>query len=248
MKLTLRQKLSFYTHLWKALTRTYHTQLTATFRPYLRNDGVVFDVGAHAGHFTKLYSSLVPDGCVYSLKPSAYSRRILQTMIGIKGLDNVFMVPCGLSDSARAELLHTPIKDRGSLGYGLAFVGDTAGSPRQLVSTSVRLATIDGIVEALGIERLDFLKADIEGAELAMLRGAWETLQQYLPTLYLEIDDGALARNGDSGAELLSYLAGLGYTEVLEVDETTGEHRPASLPDDTRIHGNFLFPSPVRGR
>ena len=43
--------------------------------------------------------------------------------------------------------------------------------------------TIDKLVEELGIERVDFIKADIEGEELNMLKGARKTIEKFKPKL-----------------------------------------------------------------
>lgn len=246
MKLTPRQRLSYYVHLKKALTRRHHLHLQPMFAGYLAEDAVVFDVGAHAGQFTKLFATMLPKGRVYAFEPSAYARRILQTVVGLKGLDNVYVLPCGLSDTAREAMLHTPVKAQGSLGYGLAFVGETAGTTRALVSDSITLSTVDQVADMLALKRLDFVKADIEGTELSMLEGAHQTLVSLAPTLYLEVDDDCLARNGHTGRDLLAYLEALGYTQVLAVEETSGTMTAASFGEATPIRGNFLFPSPRR--
>ena len=48
------------------------------------------------------------------------------------------------------------------------------------------LTTIDCVVETLGLDRLDFIKADIEGWELRLLRGSERTLKRFRPRLLLE--------------------------------------------------------------
>ena len=53
----------------------------------------------------------------------------------------------------------------------------------------VPLATLDSIVAELGLERIDYIKMDIEGAERHALQGARETLQQHRPTLSIATEN-----------------------------------------------------------
>lgn len=57
------------------------------------------------------------------------------------------------------------------------------GRGRALSEVEVDLVTIDAIVEQLGLERVDVLKMDIEGAERNALRGAFQTIRRFKPTL-----------------------------------------------------------------
>ena len=62
-----------------------------------------------------------------------------------------------------------------------------------------------------GVTRLDLIKADIEGWEMQMLKGAENTLKQFRPALMLEMVDHHLARAGDSRDALWTFLTERGY-------------------------------------
>lgn len=70
---------------------------------------------------------------------------------------------------------------------------------------------LDAFCATLPVTRIDLIKADIEGWELHMLRGAAETLTRFRPALYLEVYDDFLRRAGDSAEALAMFLSGLGY-------------------------------------
>jgi FkbM family methyltransferase len=241
MKLTFKQKTSFLNHLFKALTRSHHDNLRSLLAAYIKENSVIFDVGGHAGQFTKLFSSMVPDGQVYTFEPSVYSRSILQVMAGIKYLQNVYVLPFGLSDTPRHAEIHTPVKNKGSLGYGLAFVGSKENYQRDVISSQILLSSVDEVVKALAIDRLDFIKADIEGGELLLLHGAEQALGKYKPTLLLEIDDFALQRNSHSGKQLVNYLSSLGYNTIHQVDIEKAEMITAVSPSQENFNGDYLF-------
>lgn len=241
MKLTFKQKTSFYNHLFKALTRSHHGNLQVLLSSLIRDDSVIFDVGGHAGQFTKLFSRMVPQGQVYTFEPSIYSRSILQVMTGLKYLQNVYVLPFGLAEKPGHAEIHTPIKKKGSLGYGLAFVGSKENYQREVVSSQILLSTVDHVVESLAINRLDFIKADIEGGEFSLLSGAEETLKKYKPALLLEIDDYALQRNHHSGRQLVNFLFGMGYNSIQQIDIEKAEIISTVDFSQESFNGDYLF-------
>src|SRR5260370_747349 len=78
-----------------------------------------------------------------------------------------------------------------------------AGVAQEIVART----TIDDVLKALDLERLDFIKADIEGWELRLLHGAESTLARFRPRLLLELTGAALARAGDRLDDAFAFLA-----------------------------------------
>ena len=213
-RLTVRQRLTWSAHLWKALTRQHHLELRSRFRPLIPQDGVVLDVGAHAGQFTKLFSAMAPMGHVHAFEPGSYALSILRTVKSFKRLSNVTVHACGLGDSSKTGTLNVPIKESGSVGFGLSFVGDSQAQERPSVTEDVAIRRLDEVVTECGIPHVDFIKCDIEGSELRMLVGARETLSRFSPAIYIELLNDNLVRHGDSIRALTDYLGDLGYRPV----------------------------------
>lgn len=174
-------------------------------------DGVVFDVGAHAGQFSKLFASIAAEGRVYAFEPGSYARAILRTVIWLKRLPNVSIVPLGLGGVTGVTLLNLPIKASGSRGFGLSHLGAPEARWERVAQELVGQATIDAVAERLGLTRLDFIKADIEGWEVQMLRGARDSLQRFRPRLLLELAGAQLARAGDRISDAFALLGEHGY-------------------------------------
>lgn len=208
--LTFRQRLDWLRHFGTACFQQHHQELAPVFRPYVPEDAVVFDVGAHAGQFAKLFSRLAPAGQVYAFEPSPYTLSLLRPVLAWNRARNVEIVAAGLSAEAGEAPLSTPIKKSGVRGFGLASLAGVSAGRRKSDET-VPLETLDGFVERKAVTRLDFIKADIEGWELHMLRGAVGALARFRPALYLEISQDALARAGDAPAGVWALLEPLGY-------------------------------------
>jgi FkbM family methyltransferase len=200
----------FFAHLFKAVFKQHHRELLPLLRPLISADAVVLDVGAHAGQYAKLFARLAPRGRVYAVEPQSYARRILRAALAVNRLGNVIILPVALGARRGKARLTIPVKASGSYGFGLAHLGpDQRGGPAE--TEEVDVETLDGLAQRLGLARLDFIKADIEGFEQAMIEGATLTLKRLKPALLIEFNQAHLARAGGSVASLWKMLKGLGY-------------------------------------
>jgi FkbM family methyltransferase len=183
------------------------------FAPHVPAGSTVIDVGAHAGQFSKLFSRLVgPAGAVHAFEPSRYTRRILKAALAANRCRNVSVHAAGLSDQPGVLTLSTPVKTSGLRAYGLASLGGVAArTGRGEIAEEVPVTTLDEFVSDNALQ-VAFIKADIEGWEAHLVRGAARTLAAQKPALFMEIDAALIARAGDDAAALLSYLIALGYT------------------------------------
>lgn len=198
-------------HLWKAVTQQHHRELLPLFRRFIPAEGIVVDVGAHAGQFAKLFARCAASGRVYAVEPSAYARSILTAVVRLHRLGNVAIVPMALGADRRESQLSTPIKASGSHGFGLAHLGEPEDRWHRVATETVSETTLDALAAELRLDRLDFIKADIEGSEMRFLAGARETIARFRPRLLVELNDAHLARAGDTMADAFVLLAGLGY-------------------------------------
>jgi FkbM family methyltransferase len=209
LRLEGRARLTFAAHLFKAIAKQHHRELIPILRPILPPDGIVFDVGAHAGQMAKLFAGMAPMGRVYAFEPGAYALSVLRPAVRLRGRGRIRVEPIALGAEPGRLTLTTPIKRSGSYGFGLSHLG-TEGGGRSF-RHEVEVDTIDRYVDRHRIARLDLIKADIEGWELRMLQGARRTLATLRPALVLEAVDAYLARAGDTRGDLWRLLRGLGY-------------------------------------
>lgn len=221
----------FFAHLFKAIFKQHHRALAPLVRTLVPEDGIVFDVGAHAGQCTKLFARLAPSGLVVAVEPGSYARLILRTALRLNRLRNVAVLPMALGERSGVALLSVPVKRSGSYGFGLSHLG--AADARTAEVEAVAVATLDDVAASLGLERLDLIKADIEGYELRLVMGARATLARFRPALLLELDDGHLARAGDTLAAAWNTLAALGYRPY--------EPTPARTPLASPTGGDVLW-------
>jgi FkbM family methyltransferase len=226
---------SLIAHLWKATTQQHHRALLPLLARCVPQDAVVFDVGAHAGQFTKLFARLASSGQVYAIEPGSYARSILRAAVWTRRLRNVAIVPVALGAENRLARLNMPVKASGAVGFGLSHLGAPESRWSRVAIETVAQTTIDDLADALALDRLDFVKADIEGGELRMLEGAQHALERFRPRLLIELSDAHLARRGATVADAFTFLAARGYRAfAMQAD---GRLVPVGEPCD----GDFWF-------
>jgi len=193
-QLSLHGKLTYLAHLFKAITRKHHLEFLPILKASLSDNLIIIDVGAHSGQFTKLFSAIVPDGRVYTFEPGSYASSILKKVIGLHRLQNVTHINKGLGENYKKERLNIPIKKSGSLGFGLSHLGSDKQDVRTTLSETIEIITLDSFAESEKLEKINFIKADIEGWEMQLLLGAKSAIQKWHPILTLEVNRLFLSR------------------------------------------------------
>ena len=232
LALTPRRWATFFAHCLKATCKQHHTELLPALTKVLPRDGVVFDVGAHAGQFAKLFARMAPLGTVYSFEPGRYARSVLMIALGLNRAVNVRLFPFGFSDKAARLELSVPIKKSGSFGFGLSHLGASHDN-RAAETEVVELVTMDSFCAAFPVDRIDLIKADIEGWEMRMLAGGVQTLARFRPALWIELVDGHLGRAGDSLASFWQFLIDQRYVPHAVTDD--GSFTVISIPREGDI-------------
>lgn len=178
---------------------------------------VVFDVGAEYGLYTWSLARLVgPTGAVHAVEPQPELARHLRRTGAALGARTVTLHEFALSAHSGEGHLSRPSRRYWPV-HGRTFLSDdTTGLSsndefHHHTSIDVGVETLDDLVNRLGVTRLDFVKADVEGGEARLLAGAKATLERFHPTLLLELEDRHLARFDTSVAQVVDVLADLGY-------------------------------------
>ena len=173
----------------------------------LRRSPVFLDVGANRGQSIQSMRLMRPDARIEAFEPNPRLAERLDKVFG----GSVRVHALGLSDRAGSVALHIP-HYRGMSYDGLASV-DRDYAARWLNAETVygfdaRRLAIETVVcrlarlDDLGIEP-DFVKLDVEGHELAALRGATRTLETARPVLLVE--------NGHANPDIVAFMRRLGY-------------------------------------
>jgi FkbM family methyltransferase len=207
---------------WFAQSAEYEPEVTAVFREHLAPGMGVIDLGANVGYFALLAASLVgPSGYVLAMEPNPRNIRLLEASRRLNGFAH--LVPCQAAAGKTTGLL--ALHAAGSNGTTSPPADDPA---RLLAAETVAAVRPDALVPAG--RRIDFIKADVEGAEFLALSGCDTIIARDRPVIVSEFSPGLMPGiSGIEGTDYLRWLTGLGYaTAVLRAD---GPPVPAETPD-----------------
>lgn len=191
----------------------YNVHLVALLDRLLKPGMVVVDVGANIGEVSLVCANRVGrSGRVIAFEPVASIADELQFNIDRNQLNPVVDVQrLGLGDVAGRFSMYGSCgqfgSDESNRGLG-SLHGDPLKDP---ILGEVDVATLDEVLERLGVDRLDILKVDIEGGELACLKGGLESLQRFRPIVIVEVQEHSARTAGHRGRDILELLRPLGY-------------------------------------
>ncbi|WP_406492186.1 FkbM family methyltransferase [Streptomyces sp. NBC_00846] len=214
----------------------------AGLRPLLGPGAVCLGIGAEYGLCTwNLSAQAGPSGKVRSVEPLRGPAQWLRTVAATLGCDNVTVHHMALCERAHEGTMSLP-RRRLLPVHGRAYLTVGASGPGPIVEfatsrpVTTPARTVDGLCHHMGLDRVDFIKADVEGAEAAVLSGARRTLLRHRPALLLEIEDRHLEKYDMKAAHLVGRLAALDY--VMYRWQKRSWVRVADVTDDCR---NYLF-------
>jgi FkbM family methyltransferase len=154
-------------------------------RALIRPGDTVIDVGANLGVYTFELSRLVgPRGRVHAIEPDPPSIARLE---GLRHrLPNITVHPVALSDGRGTATLNVPVVRGRRVSTLASLTVPPWHDGLEHVAVTVDLEPLDAVVPAEG-RLASFVKIDVEGHELAVLRGAAATLRA-LPAMLIEIE------------------------------------------------------------
>lgn len=155
---------------------------------------IFFDVGANVGYYSILASSIVgKDGLVVSFEPLDRNRSFLEKHKELNAAENMQILPFAISDASGTAMFFE--------GSDPAMGGLTVKDGREF---EVETVTLDDVVSRIG-HTPTVMKIDVEGAEMAVLKGGERTLRSAKPKIFLSTHSPDLRR------DCIEILSTIGY-------------------------------------
>ena len=182
----------------------FESETLKRFSELVKNGDTVLDIGANVGVFSLLGSKLVGEtGKIYAFEPSQNTFNALTENLSLNNIKNVF--PQRLALSNTEGVIHLGAVENDALNFIDVKNKNTAGE-------AVEMTTLDKWLKINNLNKIDFIKIDIEGAELLCFKGAIEMLKNAPPTILMECNEVWCKRFDYSVFDLLQFLHGFGYT------------------------------------
>ncbi|AWM04871.2 FkbM family methyltransferase [Bradyrhizobium amphicarpaeae] len=185
----------------KALLRNERTELNAIWR-HLKPGDVACDIGANKGSFIYWLSWWVHDGRVVAFEPQPELAQALTGICDVIGLANVTVEAKAVYSHSGPQDLYVPEGHQ----PGASLCHGDAKAEHVSILTVPAIALDDYFKPT---ERIALLKIDVEGAELAVFKGAERILRNDGPMLVFECENRHLA-SGHVG-DVVAFLERLGY-------------------------------------
>lgn len=178
---------------------------------FVHEGAVCIDVGANIGVYSSVMARLVGHaGAVHAFEPVCHVRQKLLANVQLNGHSWIEVNECALGDGN--DILEMHQVNEGEFRSGTSsFVKNENFSqmgPEKFTTIRVTVKTLDRYVEDCCLDKIDFVKLDVEGFELKVLLGGEATIDRYGPTILMEYDS---VRHGHDAAAFIEFFERLQY-------------------------------------
>lgn len=192
---------------------------------------VVLDIGSNLGWYSIFLSLMNQNIKIFSFEPVLDIYDSLIKNIELNSIKNIFPNQIALSDSIGKTEMFFSEKQTG------------ATSLRKLVSSQtekriIEKTTLDLFVEKSKIEQIDFIKCDVEGGELHVLKGGLDTIREFKPILFFELLRKWAHKFEYHPDEVIQILKELGYSCFKVTNHKLEEIQSISKKENAT---NFFF-------
>lgn len=203
----------------RLLLGTYEPMTVRYLRSRLRPGMVAVDVGANVGYFARLMAEAVGrEGVVVALEPNPATFVLLRE--NTAHLPQVLAFPLAAAEAEGVYGLEVP-----RYSSGVAHLREASGG------LPVYGVPLGKLLQGLGLERVDLLKLDVEGAEPLVLRSLGPFAERVAEVL-TELEPRNLARFGFAPQGLLAVLQEMGFRRFRVMEALTPEGRGSPLAGD----------------
>jgi FkbM family methyltransferase len=195
----------------------------------LHPDFTVFDIGANVGWYSLNISKKFPGIKIHAFEPIPKTFRYLNDNIKLNGLKNITTNTFGLSNSDKNVLFYY-YKE----GSGNSSLVNLSNRGEEMSS---KVYELDNYVKNNNL-RVDFIKCDVEGAELFVFEGALKTLKDQKPIVFTEMLRKWSSRFNYHPNVIISLFRNIGYNCYTLRD---GKLIPFSFMKEDTVETNFFF-------
>jgi FkbM family methyltransferase len=210
---------------------------------------VIVHAGASNGRHTFHLLKDFPGARVVAIEPASFNIRVLKMGIAMRGLgDKIRVIHAAASDQPGEMTLLTPRKTTGKRARAFAFLTENATDRPDFQGTGHFKETVKIIrLDDLGLDKVDFIRMDIEGAEFAALNGAKQLIDRNLPNFLIEIHHALLReRFGASAEQIADMFSDRGYRFFAVNEDGVMVERPGLELNKGRDFQDYYFIHPDR--
>lgn len=220
----IQQQLFWYGH--------YEKELGELLKKIVRPGDVFLDLGANIGYFSLLVAINSPFANIISFEPVKDLFQNMNDNISLNNLKNISTINAAAGEiSEEKDLLISTPDNSGMSSFRQP--ENYSGKKER-----VKVVPIDEWFKTSGLSKIDIIKLDIEGSELAALKGMKDVLQKQRPILIVEVNPETLSMFNLRPSDIYDYLKQLNFEGFLILDN--GRFTRLSQPEINQTT-NVLF-------
>ena len=196
----------------------YEKEVGDLMKKIVKPGDVFLDLGANIGYFSLLVAINSPSVKVISFEPVASLFQNMNDNISLNNTKNITTVNAAVGEMSEERELFVSAPD--NLGMSSFHQPENYSGKKE----RVRVETIDDWFRTSGLAKIDIVKLDIEGSELAALKGMKEVLQKQKPVLIVEINPETLSMFNLKPTDICDYLKHLNFEGFLILENDGLDH------------------------
>ncbi|NCD70751.1 FkbM family methyltransferase [Mucilaginibacter agri] len=214
---------------------TYEPEDSAMLYALIEKNYTVLDIGGNIGWYTNHIAAILSDGKVFGIEPIPETFAKLSNNVALNGFGNIKLENFAFSDKKdKIKFYYSPLMPGASSAANI-----TENSEIQELECITN--TVDAYVEENNIDKIDFIKCDVEGAEFMVFKGAKDILSQHKPVVFAEMLRKWAAKFGYHPNDMIAYFNTLGYNcYVTDKDKL----KAIRIVDEHTVETNYFFLHP----
>jgi FkbM family methyltransferase len=220
---------------YEDLARYLFAEIVAKWEPLKilkpKKNDIVIDIGANTGYYSLRLSSLVGEnGKVIAIEPDPQTFNSLTKNCELNNISNVDTHNIAISDSNEEIIFHQSIFHSGTSSM---FVNEKDKS--EMKKLIIKTTTLDELVKEK-YKQIAWIKIDVEGAELEVLKGS-STILSKTKNIIIEVHEHILNQNNKNSKEILEILEENGFKITLLNDFWDKKNSPNQILKSDYILG-----------
>ena len=200
-------------------------------------DVVFFDIGANVGWYSLNIAKMKKDACIYAFEPIPKTFDALRKNIQLNNMDGISIHPIGFSNKTGTLVFYYYPEVSGNASLA------NLSNRHDVENIDCRVIRLDDFIKEYTGRNIDFIKCDVEGAELSVFEGGLKTLQTHKPIIFTEMLRKWAALHEYHPNEIIDLLTGIGY----KCFTLNGKHlRSFARVDENTHETNYFFLHPEK--
>ncbi|MBY0244244.1 MAG: FkbM family methyltransferase [Sphingobacteriaceae bacterium] len=196
------------------------------------NDEVIFDIGANIGWYSNHLSKKLPNSLIYAFEPIPETFEQISKNTQLNKAINIKLNNVALSDKVqKLSFFYSPNITGASSSVNIT-------ENENMLKLECQTNTIDLFIKEQNISKLDFIKCDVEGAELLVYKGGAESIEKYKPIVFTEMLRKWALKFDYHPNDIIDFFTKLGYKCFVASE---GRLKSIEKVTDDTIETNFFF-------